>query len=371
MSEKLFEPICYKNTSSRFTPYDLEDFLIWAVKNEVSDITIQNEEMLFCEIHGKKHRVYEKKLSKADLIGIITKIHSEGAISTLNSGQQIDYAYSVKENRDLVHRYRVNMKSISIMGDKGFSLSIRVLNNRPPLLESLNLPEDMIKAFKSRRGSVYVSGPTGSGKSTLLASIIAWRMSDPNAHIKISTYENPIEYTYEYLDSQTATISQVEIGSNIESFAEGVRNSLRTRSDVVLVGEARDYETISASIYAAMTGPLVFSTTHTNNVAEVISRLISVFPESEKESALIDLVTNLKMLINQNLVTSVDGKRVPIREYLIFNDEIVDLILDSDLSQITQTMRRIMKKHGKTFYEDLSDKFKQGIISKETFDYFS
>lgn len=366
----LFTPISYPSNSERLTSQDLDGFLIWAVKNNVSDITIQNEDFLFCEIYGKKHKVLNKKLTKSDLIGIISKLHSDGAISILNSGQQIDYAYFVKENRDTTYRFRVNLKSISVLGDKGFSLAIRVINNQPPLLENLSLSDDLLNAFKSKRGSIYVSGPTGSGKSTLLASILAWRLSALDAHLKVSTLEQPIEFTYDYLDLPTATISQMEIGINIPSFADGVRNSLRTRSDIVLVGESRDYETISASIYAAMTGPLVFSTTHTGNVSEVVSRLISVFPEGEKNSAFIDLVSNLKVLINQILVPSLDGKRIPIREYLIFTPEIIETILYSDPTKITHTMRKIMKQFGFNLIDDLTLKHNLGLISTETYEHY-
>lgn len=368
MKKNNFVPILYNNESSNFNAYDLDNFLFWAVENEVSDITIQNEEMVFCEIYGKKHKVNNKRLSKTDLMGIITKIHSDGAVSTLNSGEEIDYAYFIKKDKYTTYRFRVNMKSISILGDKGFSLSLRVIKNIPPSIESLNLPEDMLMAFKSRKGLIAVAGPTGSGKSTLLASVIAWRLIDKDAHIKVSTYESPIEYTYEYLDTQTSTISQMEIKYNIPSFGDGVRNSLRTRSDVVLVGEARDYDTISATINAVMTGPLVYTTTHSNNCSEMLARLINVFPENERISRLVDLVTNTKMFVTQNLVPSIDGKRIAIREYIIFNQEIIDLILEAEFDKITHTMRKIVKQYGKTFLEDLTEKYHQGLISQEVFE---
>lgn len=368
MKNNKFVPITYNNESSDFTAYDFDDFLLWAVDNHVSDITIQNEEVLLCEIHGKKHKVHNKRLTKTDLTRIITKIHSDGAVSTLNGGKEIDYAFAVKRNKT-AYRFRVNMKSVTIAGDKGFSLSIRVLNSKPPAIEEINLPEDMLKAFKSKRGLIVISGATGSGKSTLLASVLTWRLLDPNAHIKVSTYESPIEYVYDDLDLQTSTISQMELGYNLDgTFGDGARNSLRTRSDVVLIGEARDYDSISASINAAMMGPLVYTTTHTNNVSEIIARLINVIPTNERNARIVDLITNLKMLVTQSLVPSLDGKRIPIREYVIFNQEIVDLLLEADFDQITYTMRRIVKQYGKTFLEDLTEKYDQGLISKEVFE---
>jgi len=368
MKNNTFIPIIYNNESSNFNAYELEHFLIWAVENDVSDITLQSDEMIFCEIHGKKHKVNNKRLNKSDMIGIITKMHSDGAVSTLSGGGEIDYAYFVKKNKYVVYRYRINMKSISILGDKGFSLSIRVIKNIPPPIENLELPDEMLKAFKSKRGLIFVAGPTGSGKSTLLASVLAWRLSEADAHIKVSTYESPIEYTYEYLDTQTSSISQMEIGINIEKFSDGVRNSLRTRSDLVLVGEARDYETISAAIDAGMTGPLVLSTTHANNCSEIVARLINVFPANERIPRMIDLITNLKMVVTQLLIPSIDGKRIAIKEYLIFNQEIVDLLLEADFDKITYTMRKIVKQYGKTFLEDLTEKYHNGLISQEVFE---
>jgi defect-in-organelle-trafficking protein DotB len=302
------------------------------------------------------------------MIGIITKIHSDGAVSTLSGGGEIDYAYFVKKDKYTVYRFRINMKSISMLGDKGFSLSIRIIKNVPPPIESLGLPEEMLRTFKSKRGLIFIAGPTGSGKTTLLASVLAWRLAEEDAHIKASTYESPIEYTYEYLETKTSSISQMEIGVHIDSFSSGVRNSLRTRSDLVLVGEARDYDTISAAIDAGMTGPLVYSTTHANNCSEIMARLLNVFPNNERIPRMVDLITNLKMLVTQLLIPSIDGKRVAIKEYIIFNQEIVDLLLEADFDKITYTMRKIVKQYGKTFLEDLTEKYHEGLISQKVFE---
>jgi defect-in-organelle-trafficking protein DotB len=366
MNIEKFISLSYKNEMSNFSPNDLDSFFIWAVENDISDITLQNEEKIFCEQYGRKHKVTKRKLNRSELIGIIHKIHSEGAVSKLNSGDEIDFAFVLKKDREISYRFRVNMKSIHTSGERGYSLAFRIIKNNPPSIDSLALPQDMLDTFKSRSGLILVTGPTGSGKSTLLASVLDWRLQDPTSHIKVSTYENPIEFVYDETVKPTSSISQMEVGLNIKTFADGVRNSLRTRSDVILIGEARDYETISATINGVMTGPLVYSTCHTGNASEVIARLINTFPENERKARMVDLITNFKMIVTQKLIPSLDGKRVAIREYLIFTKEIVDILLETEIEKITQVMRKVVSEYGQLFIEDLILKYNQGYISEET-----
>ncbi len=127
------------------------------------------------------------------------------------------------------------------------------------------------------------------------------------------------------------------------SFVRGVRNSLRTRSDIVLIGESRDYATSKAMINASMVGPLVYTTCHTNNVAEIPARLINDFPENEKEAEFVNLIDNLELLLTQKLVPSVDGKRVAIREFLILTQEMKDLLIEGGLNRVTINLRKMVK----------------------------
>ena len=121
-------------------------------------------------------------------------------------------------------RFRVNMTTIFADGHKGFSITIRTIKNRAPLLEDLNLPKEIIQNISPKQGLIIIAGATGSGKSTLLASVLDWRMRDPDAHLKILTYEAPIEYVYDDVIKPTTIISQSEIYVHLPSFADGVRN---------------------------------------------------------------------------------------------------------------------------------------------------
>lgn len=362
-----FIPITYPESITSFQSSDLDNFLEWCVKQEVSDITFQNEERILCEIHGKKHFVTSKRLTKSEVAHLIKSMHSAGADSVLNSGEELDTAFVSKIDKNRQYRFRMNAKSILTHNDKGFSITLRYINNFAPKLETLNLREDVLDCFYRKNGIVIVSGPTGSGKSTLLASIIQHRLAEEDAHIKISTFESPIEFTYDHIEKKTSSISQCEIGTHMPSFVRGVRNSLRTRSDIVLIGESRDYATSKAMINASMVGPLVYTTCHTNNVAEIPARLINDFPENEKEAEFVNLIDNLELLLTQKLVPSVDGKRVAIREFLILTQEMKDLLIEGGLNRVTINLRKMVKQYGQTFLQDLTEKLISGKITEEEF----
>jgi defect-in-organelle-trafficking protein DotB len=190
---------------------------------------------------------------------------------------------------------------------------------------------------------------------------------DKLSNRKILTYEAPIEFVYDEVDKPSTIICQTEIGRHLKTFADGVRNALRRKPMVILVGEARDAETIGECVTASMTGHLTYSTVHSNGVADTIRRMVNVFPDGEKHSRAIDIVTSLKMIVSQMLVPSTDGRRVALREYMIFNEVIVDALLAGGVDNMTQSARQLVKKYGQTFLADATTKFKEGRIDKYEF----
>jgi len=360
--------IKYDKEPPRFTASDVEPFVIWCVQQGTSDITIQNEEQVFCEIHGKMYRVTERRLTRSELVEIISTIYkSDGAISKLNGGEDVDIPWNIRISRENVMRFRVNMTAIFTDGHTGYQITIRTITNRAPLLETLNLPQEIVDNISPKQGMVIISGATGSGKSTLLASVLDWRMRDPDANLKILTYEAPIEYVYDDVPKPTTSIAQTEIGRHLGSFALGVRNALRRKPSIILIGEMRDKETIGEGVTASMTGHLVYGTLHSNGVADAVRRMVNVFDTAEKNSRAIDILTSLKMIVSQMLIPSTDGKRVAIREYLVFTEDIVDKLLESGVDNLTYETRKILLQKGKTFLQDAEEKFKEGRISEKWF----
>lgn len=364
----MLEKIIYSYTPSLFDGNEFEKFMLWCVKQKASDITIQNDEQIVCHIYGKKYKVTNRRLRKSELINIITHIYKgDGAVSILNSAKPVDMAWVIRENREKSYRFRINMISIDISQDKGYSLTIRVINNDIPSLNSLNLPKEILENIDPLQGMFLVTGPVGSGKSTLLAAIIAARLKDPNSHIKVSTFESPIEFTYDDIPKPSSIISQSEINVHVESYKEGLRNSLRMATDVILLGELRDKESIEIGITAAMTGSLLYSTLHTKGVAATIKRMVNEFTPEERNTQINNILSSIRVIISQLLIPSLDGKRIAIREYLIFNQEIIDSLANVNLDNLTYEINQQVIKNGKTFIQDLNEKYKENLISEATY----
>lgn len=355
----------YPTEPSRFTGMDIAEFAKWSTSIGTSDITIQSDEQIVCEIYGRFFRVTNRRLSHSEVTEIVAKLYeSDSAISRLNSGMDVDMAWTVKLNRDSNLRFRVNVTAILNTGVTGFQITIRTISSRAPLLENMGVPQHIVNNLSHKQGLIMVVGATGSGKSTFLASALDWRMRQPNAHIKILTYEAPIEYVYDDVPKPTASVAQTEIGKHLPSFAAGVRNALRRKPSVIVMGEMRDEETIGEGIVASMTGHLVYGTLHANGVPDCIRRMINVFPAGERNAKALDILSSLKMVIAQQLLKSTDGKRVAIREYLVFNEKIVDELIDAPLDQLTYTCRKVLLREGQTFLQDATDKFNQGLIDE-------
>lgn len=358
----------YPPDPTTFTRNEVENFIIWCSENEVSDITIQEDEQIICHIHGKKHKVTSKRLTNSELVGIITELYkSEAAISILNGGEPLDTSISIPipSTRGGYLRCRINMISFGLKSSKGYSVSIRIIKDKPYPLEDLKLSPNVIEAFKSKNGLILITGATSSGKSMLLASIIEWRLKDANSHLKIITLESPIEYIYDDVIKPTSSITQVEIGKNIETFPLGIRYALRCTPDVILIGEVRDRESMEQAMIGASSGHLVYSTSHSNGVADVIRQVANRFVFEERHAKIIDLLSSLKMVLAQMLIPSTDGKRIAIREYIIFNEHIIDLLIEADIDNITYEIRKLIPKYGKTFYQDALEKYEEGLISEE------
>lgn len=353
----------FPNEPVRFNPSLTDEILAYCQRLGASDITFQTNEPIYAEIYGKLYHITNRRLSNTEVGEILNAIYGPNGTAQILSGKDVDTHYEVRPNRNERYRYRVNATGCQIESHDGIQITLRTIPSIPPKLEEMNLPPDILAAIAPYQGVVYVTGATGSGKSTLLASIIRDIAEDPESHRKILTYEAPIEFVYDTIEAPTAIVSQSEIPRHLPSFEAGVRNALRRKPRLILVGEARDKETISAVIEAALTGHPVYTTLHSNGVAEAIRRLVTSFPADERHGRTIDILETIRLAIWQRLVPTVDGKRVALREYLIFDDEVRDILLESTPENITAATRKLLKERGQTMDVDARKRFDEGIIS--------
>lgn len=352
---------------TRFTPLFMDKMLEHAEKLNASDITIQTGEPIFAEVYGRLLKITKRPLSNTELGDLINSIYGPNATTQLLSGVDIDTHYEFRPNRGVRYRYRVNATACMVEGHDAIQVTLRTIPTTPPRLETMELPENILAAIQPQEGIVFITGATGSGKSTLLASIIRNLIENEDSNRKVLTYEAPIEFVYDEIETISAIVSQSEIPRHIPSFAEGVRNALRRKPRLIMVGECRDNKTISAALEAALTGHPVYTTLHTSGVAETMRRLVTSFSGDERLGRTIDILETIRLCIWQKLVPTVDGKRVALREYLIFDEEARDILLESDPNEVTNATRKLVRERGQLMTHDAKIKFEQGMISERTY----
>ena len=223
-------------------------------------------------------------------------------------------------------RFRVN----AYFESRGPSFAIRLISTEVPTIEAFEVPETIVEMMHREHGLILVAGPTGSGKSTLLASLVEHVNVTKEKHI--ITIEDPIEYVFQ---SKKSLIHQREVSVHTNGFAQAIRSSLREDPDIIVVGEMRDPETISAAITLAETGHLVLSTLHTNDTVQSIDRIVDSFPTNQQPQIRVQLAMSLVGIVNQTLLPKKSGSgRVAAREILVNNDAIRSLIIQGMTHQI-------------------------------------
>ena len=287
------------------------------------------------------------------ILEVINQITQDKHKELIRNGKDADFSYVT----DLGHRNRCN-----VFRQRGFhAISLRLLRNDIPTAKDLGLPAIVSEFALRPRGLILVTGPTGSGKSTSLAAMVDHVNTQKNSHI--ITIEDPIEYLHVHKQSM---INQREVHVDVDSFAGALRSALREDPDVILVGEMRDFETISSAITAAETGHLVMSTLHTTGAAETLDRIIDVYPPHSQGQCRSQLANNLVAVVSQTLVPTADGRgRVAALEVMSCNDAISAMIRENKIFQIPSAITTGKSKGMFSLDQDLARLTRQGYISEE------
>lgn len=329
-----------------------EEFIMQARSMGASDIHLTVGAPTVVRIHGELCKFGE--FSDTVVNRTILAILSAEQEKLLTEGHDIDFSFELDNGA----RQRVN-----VFRQSGrLAACIRLLNDKIPSLEDLKMPSVLAELAQKKRGLILVTGPTGSGKSTTLSAIIDNINKTRACHI--ITIEDPIEYKYV---QDKATIHQREVGRDVESFDSALRSALREDPDVILVGEMRDYETISLAMTAAETGHLVFATLHTSSAAQTIDRIIDACPPEAQNQVRSQLANMIQGIIAQTLVPTSDKKgRAAALEIMVGTDAIKNLIRTNKVAQIESTLQSSARQGMCTLNDNLSKLYKKNIISYET-----
>jgi len=304
--------------------------------------------------HVPKHDT----LTPEDTEGLAQIIVNGERDIVLEKDKELDFSYEFKDKA----RFRVN-----VFHQSGFvSIAMRLIPAKILSIEDLKLPSILHTFTKATQGFFLVVGPSGHGKSTTLAAIIDEINHTRSEHI--ITIEDPIEYLF---TQEKSIIDQREVGRDTKDFHSALRASFRQDPDVIMVGEMRDPETISAAITAAETGHLIFATLHTNNAAQTIDRIIDSFPASQQNQVRSQLALTLLGVLSERLIPRIDGGRVPAIEFMIANSAVRNIIREKKIHELDLVIETNADEGMISLNRSLADLVRRGEISMENAELYS
>lgn len=331
----------------------LEQLLDAVVAQTASDLHFSEGRYPSLRVNGELIPLMDTKiLDKADTAGLLKHLVSKEMIEKFEEDLELDFAYE--------HTQGNRFRGSAFVQQGKVGVVLRLIANRIPTLEELNLPEVLYDFARKKQGFFLLVGPVGQGKTTTLASMLEMINQERADHI--ITIERPIEYIY---TQKKSIIDQREVPLDTKDFYTGLIGTLRQDVDTILVGEMRDKDTIQAAVTAAETGHLVFSTLHTNNASQTIDRIIDSFPAEQQDQIRTQLSTSLLGIFSQRLIPRVSGGMIPAYELLINNNAVANLIREKrthEIDTIIETGRDVgMIDMNRT----LADLVRKGEITAE------
>jgi len=330
------------------------DILQKAVDIDAADVFLIAGVPVTYKCHGHQRRIGDMLLPN-DISVLTDEIYevSKRDRTNLDRGLDDDFSFAVPH----LGRFRVN-----VFRQRGsLSAVIRVIHFGLPDPAAMGIPESVLSLADTKKGLVLITGAAGTGKSTTLACILDRINRNRDCHI--ITMEDPIEYIHRH---DKAIVTQREISIDTPGYLDALRSALRESPDVILLGEMRDYDTISAAITAAETGVLLFSTLHTSSVSNTINRILDVYPSNQQQQVKIQLAQILKGVVCQQLVPSVEGGQIAVFEIMKTNMAIQNMIREDKLHQLESAMQAGAQEGMCTMDGSLLKLFRAGKITKET-----
>lgn len=330
-----------------------QDYLSILAKRDGSDLYLTTGAPPCAKFEGKLTPLSKVPFGPDEVEAIAVELMDEQQKAIFEEELEMNLAYSIPK----VARFRINI----FKQRNQFSIVARNIKTTIPAMEDLGLPPVLKDVIMEKRGLVLFVGATGSGKSTSLAALIDYRNRNSAGHI--ITIEDPIEFVHSHRKS---LINQREVGVDTRNFRNALKNALRQAPDVILIGEIRDQETMEQCLAYAETGHLAISTLHANNANQALDRIINFFPQDRHKQILHDVALNIRAIVSQRLVSTVDGKRCAAIEIMLGSSTIQEKIMKGEIKEIKEVMSSSSESSGmQTFDDSLFKLFEEGKIDAE------
>lgn len=359
---------------------EFDDLLVWASDRKASDIRFQVGIPVKAEIGGKIVQVTKRALTLPEVEEAVRYLYGQNGPGEIKAGYDLDVSHEIRTDDGKI-RFRVNITGGRAPNSDGLQIVIRTVPDTPLPLSALNVEPEIIENFRPNQGMVLITGVTGSGKSTLMSALIADHIRKEDANESVVEYSKPIEYVYDKVPQPSSVIFQSEVGRHLRprskdhageesEFAYCVRNALRRKPTIIIIGEARDKATIQGCVEAALTGHVLYSTMHTMGVAETLRRAVMPFPGDERLGMAIDIMETMRMVVTQTLLDRKGGGKVGCREFMVFTSEVRERMLDTPLEEWPQLARKILRNGecvGRSMFDSAKILLEQGDITEDTF----
>jgi len=349
----------------RYAP-GLDSLLSWAYRLGASRIAFQTGHTPAIRVHGRNRRVGDYPLDEAEIAQIVNHLYGADGSARLQGAGEFDVSYEIAVSRTERLRFRLNATATRTSRREGANIVLRPIPDMPPSLEAQLVEPAIMEAYRPREGMVIVSGATGSGKSTLIAGMTVAKLHDPDGHYNIVEGAAPIEFLLDRVKSPWSTMNQTEIPRDLSTFEAFIRGCMRREPTDIIVGECRDAATMAAAIHAAISGHVLTTTVHANDVALTMQRIVSLCPPGERENLVSAVAQSLRLVINQRLAFSTDGKRTALREFLVFDKDLRTQFLETDPRSWPSLTRKAVEEHGQPFQLAIKNALKDGRISNRT-----